>query len=276
VQANSQITALSGGNPNLSEETADTFTVGFVYQSEMESPFLEGLSFSVDYYDITIDDYIGIDAFNILYGCYAAPFLPAAPECASLTYSGPEIYAIYAFLQNLPEIHTAGVDFQLQWGFDLEKLNFGTDAGTLTFNYILSWLDEWSQVVAVGADRQFLEGTIGTSIGQVLPEWKWTLQATWEVDDFSLSARVNHIDDMQHRNERVAGPSAGTTGVNEYTTLDVFGEWYLTEHFTLRGGVLNATDEPPELYNPNTQAGTDPSTYDIVGRRYFAGVNVRY
>ena len=40
--------------------------------------------------------------------------------------------------------------------------------------------------------------------------------------------------------------------------------------------VNNLLDQQPRIYNPSQQDGTDPATYDIVGRAYFAGVTVKY
>jgi hypothetical protein len=34
-------------------------------------------------------------------------------------------------------------------------------------------------------------------------------------------------------------------------------------------------DEEPQLYSPNVQANTDPSLYDVLGTRYFVGINYR-
>ena len=63
---------LSGGNPELTEETSDSFTVGLVFQPE----FAPGLSFSVDYFDIDIDDVITAPtAQQIMDACYDAPDL---------------------------------------------------------------------------------------------------------------------------------------------------------------------------------------------------------
>ena len=45
---------VSGSNPNLTEETSDSWTVGAVIQPR----FIPGLSLSVDYYDITVDGVI--------------------------------------------------------------------------------------------------------------------------------------------------------------------------------------------------------------------------
>ena len=60
---------LSGGNPELLEETSDSLTVGFVFQPE----FAPGLSFSADYFNIEIDDVITApSAQQIMNACYDA------------------------------------------------------------------------------------------------------------------------------------------------------------------------------------------------------------
>jgi outer membrane receptor protein involved in Fe transport len=60
---------LSGGNPELLEETSDSLTVGVVYQPE----FAPGLSLSADYFDIQIDDVITAPtAQQIMNACYDA------------------------------------------------------------------------------------------------------------------------------------------------------------------------------------------------------------
>jgi outer membrane receptor protein involved in Fe transport len=57
----------SGGNPNLKEETSDSYTVGGVLQPR----FLPGFSLSVDYYDITVNDVItSLSAQSVLNACY--------------------------------------------------------------------------------------------------------------------------------------------------------------------------------------------------------------
>jgi outer membrane receptor protein involved in Fe transport len=60
---------VSGGNPNLKEETSDSFTAGFVFRPA----FLPGFSMSADYFDIDIDDVITApSAQDILDACYDA------------------------------------------------------------------------------------------------------------------------------------------------------------------------------------------------------------
>jgi outer membrane receptor for ferrienterochelin and colicin len=44
----------------------------------------------------------------------------------------------------------------------------------------------------------------------------------------------------------------------------------------IRAGVLNLFDRGPELYFPAVDASTDPSTYDVIGRRFWLGLTLRY
>ena len=60
----------TGSNPNLSAETSDSWTVGGVFQPR----FIPGLSLSVDYYNITVNDVIAaINAQQIVNSCYDLP-----------------------------------------------------------------------------------------------------------------------------------------------------------------------------------------------------------
>ena len=64
-----QVRQVTGGNTALAPEVADTYTVGFVLQPSRS----EGLSISLDYFDIEIEEYIasfGGGANNVLSICY--------------------------------------------------------------------------------------------------------------------------------------------------------------------------------------------------------------
>jgi iron complex outermembrane receptor protein len=48
------------------------------------------------------------------------------------------------------------------------------------------------------------------------------------------------------------------------------------EKSALRVGVNNVFNKQPPQYAPNVQSGTDPSTYDVIGRRWFARVELGF
>jgi outer membrane receptor protein involved in Fe transport len=64
--------------------------------------------------------------------------------------------------------------------------------------------------------------------------------------------------------------------VPAYWYHDIAATWDLTGRAQLRIGVNNVADEQPAEYAPNVQSGTDPSTYDVVGRRAFAQINLKF
>src|SRR5690606_2199297 len=69
IFSNTQFQGLSGGNPDLTEETADTYTLGLVFQPA-DGP-LAGFQASVDYYNIEIEDAINpIDADVFVERCF--------------------------------------------------------------------------------------------------------------------------------------------------------------------------------------------------------------
>src|SRR6185437_3910752 len=75
----SQYNGQTGGNPNLRPETADTYTVGFVWQPS----FVPGLNLTVDYFDIKVTDFISaIGANVILQNCISG----ANPEFCALVH----------------------------------------------------------------------------------------------------------------------------------------------------------------------------------------------
>jgi len=75
---------LSGGNPNLKAETSDSYTLGGV----LTPHWVPGLSLSVDYYKITVNNVISsIDAQTIANQCYDSSSLNN-PYCALFQRAG--------------------------------------------------------------------------------------------------------------------------------------------------------------------------------------------
>lgn len=64
--------------------------------------------------------------------------------------------------------------------------------------------------------------------------------------------------------------------IPETDYFDVNAQWDITEWVSLRATVNNLTDEEPVVYSPGVQANTDPSTYDVLGRRYSIGLTAKF
>jgi iron complex outermembrane recepter protein len=284
------------GNPNLDSEKGDTITLGAVYNSGSDNRWLERLSGSLDYYRIKIKDpIIDIDTNLLIADCYnyygTNPNFSATREsCAGLAPNrGPEIFGVNgpgaggSFPgENGGVIRTSGIDLQLAYGFDLEWLGAPSNAGDIKFNLYLNRLLDWKR-----QDRSFLpefnyKGTAaffgslgGLDDGASLPTWRGTLNTTYSVGDFSFDVRTRYIDGMKNRID-VMFPGEKLGGVPAVWYWDLAGNWDVTEYASFRIGVNNVADKQPPTYSPNVQSGTDPSLYDVIGRRVFFQTNVKF
>jgi outer membrane receptor protein involved in Fe transport len=64
----------------------------------------------------------------------------------------------------------------------------------------------------------------------------------------------------------------------DYFNLDVGyaieDGWF--DGLTVRAGVENLTDQDPPIFPSWVGANTDPSQYDVLGRRYYLNLTVRF
>jgi len=275
---NQQVPGFSGGNPLLAEETAESWSLGFVWQSQFDEPLLANLSASVDYYDIELTDAIGaLDAATAIQACYNAPVAPFNPTydpnnffCQTFERNplNGNIINLQATNQNLATAKTSGVDFQVDWAYDIGP-------GTLDIGWIGTWLENYETQSLPGAPFVQYEhrignnGPLGSSVGSSFPEWKWQMSANYTMGALKVGARWNHIAEMTNRsNANDAIPAIGY--------LDLLARYDLTDNLSLRFNINNVMDELPPTYSPAVAANTDPSTYDVLGRRYTIGLTAKY
>jgi outer membrane receptor protein involved in Fe transport len=262
IFSNAQFQGLAGGNPDLTEETADTYTIGLVFQPA-DGP-LAGLQASVDYYTIEIEDAIdSIDADVVVERCFDRRFNPDLQNdnfYCTFFERLPGQNTITNALErdtNIAAFEVEGVDLQLDYSME-------AGPGQLHAKWISTYLVGFKDATVQGEEMTENAGTASSSF-DALPEWKWTtsLGYTWGGLDGDL--RWRHIDEM----EDFAFRSFKLDAV-EYLDL-TFGYTFsdALEGLRLRAGVTNLTDEDPIVYPSNNQSNTDPSTYDILGRRYF-------
>jgi iron complex outermembrane receptor protein len=275
---NQQVSGFSGGNPTLTEETADSWSLGVVWQSNFEEPLLANLSASVDYYNIELTEAIGSLAADLaIRACYNAPTAPFNPTYdpnnfyCSLFERNPlngNIINAQSVNQNLATAITSGVDFQVDWAYDIGP-------GTLSVGWVGNWLENFETQALPGAPFTQFEhrigntGSLGSGVGAAYPEWKWQMSANYLMGDWRFGARWNHIAEMDNRSN--AADSIPATGY-----LDLLAGWNVSDNVSLRFNINNVLDELPPTYAPAVQANTDPSTYDVLGRRYTIGLTARY
>ncbi len=274
------------GNPNLKPEKSDTFTVGAVFQAG-------GFTGSIDYYNIKIEDTIfGPDVNEIIASCYGyndinAGLDDASPYCEGLFRSNNNIAAIFlpeelggdpatGYFQavNQGSVKTSGIDVQLGYRLPTPFIN---EDSALNMNLLLNYLIDFKNV-GLGGLKTDYAGTasyFGAGLGTSFPRWKATLNTKLNISrELSFDTRVRFIDSMANRASRqYAGETFTGPGSVVYFDFALQAE---VEALTFRVGLNNAFDKKPPTYAPNVQSGTDPSLYDVIGRRAFVSARLRF
>jgi outer membrane receptor protein involved in Fe transport len=271
-QSNSQIDALAGGNPDLLEESADTITVGFVWQPQ----FADRLSVSVDYFDIEVSDAIqAIDPSVVVSRCFngdgANPTYDPNNFFCSLfgrNVATSEIEDLLEVQNNIGGLRTNGVDLQVDYGFDIGA------AGSIHLNAVATWMEKFERQELPGDLWVDYAGSIGDDPGEAYADFKAALTTVWSYRDFTTALRARYLPSMILEDTVISGST--DPGVSSLVYLDLSGSWQINDGLSLRLGVENLTNEDPELYSPDVDSGTDPSTYDVIGRRYFLSANFKF
>jgi iron complex outermembrane recepter protein len=268
-----------GGNPELGPEEADTLTLGVVFTSPFDSRWLDRLQVSLDWYRIEIEDAIVTVPFEqFLERCFDRThnpsFDPANRWCSMFSRdpASGDIVDAFDILRNSEGFETSGVDLQLDWRFDLGP-------GELGLNWLVSYLDSFEQLEAPGIPPLELAGTAGPSesfIGRSLPEWKWSFGVSYGWQALALDARWRYIDGMQDA-DRTLDP---VFRIPHYDYFDLGASYDFSDGvldgLQLRAGVENLTDEDPPIFPSYAQGNTDPSQYDVLGRRYYLSLKYRF
>ncbi|MBX5461879.1 MAG: TonB-dependent receptor [Steroidobacteraceae bacterium] len=275
-QSAPQAEAFESGNLNLNPESADTYTIGAVWQGEIGSA--QRLRASLDYWNYDVSDTIGqVSAGSIVNRCFndagANPtYDPANPWCARFHRNAAgDIEGILQPFDNLGELKVKGIDAQIDFGTPL-----GDRYGNLTVNLLVTRLLSWDFAEDNLSPFGHFEGTISTGLAETYPEWKAVTNLGWHFGQFSVDWNIRYIDGMRVVNNDALGSPVQDgliTSIGSYAYHRLTGTWSPTDAFHVTLGVDNLFDKDPPIYTDDAQAGvqanTEPGTYDVLGRRFF-------
>ena len=278
-QLSGQIEALFGGNPNLSEETADTITAGFVWQSSA----IEGLTVQVDYYNIDIEDAIAAVPLQLLLDrCYVqgnigtcnAFFGAGTRDPATGQITAPFLPQVGA--ANIASIGAKGIDATISYGFDIGS------AGSINVQYYGNYTFESTFQVDPTDPATFLDcaGEYGVNCGEPTPEYKHTMQTSWLYGPLTTSVRWRMIGAVELSPEEVTAFGIGDASddISTFNYVDVTLGYAVNENLDLTVGVQNifSKDAPLLGSTVNEQANTFPATYETLGRQLFFGASLKF
>ncbi|HEY8616485.1 TonB-dependent receptor domain-containing protein [Phenylobacterium sp.] len=291
----------TSGNPDLVNEIAKQWSVGFVYQPS----FIPNLAINMDWIDIKLENAINnFNLINILQVCYDLPEQPedvcsrfqrgAAGAVAGRqgqilgvgeaigngqTAAGPLsgfVNAGYTVFEGA----TAGIDYRVELADWLGGAfgRWNENPGALNFNFDAYYVERQStSVTGLGFDLDRFAGEIGNA------RWRWKLETSYIRDPLSIVWTTNWIDEsrfnadftIENRYPLKVGSSILHDVAVTYDLSDMMGGWGVgLDDVKARFIVRNVFDEEPPLY-----AGTAVNsygTYDFIGRYFQVGLTARF
>jgi outer membrane receptor protein involved in Fe transport len=250
-----------GGNPELNEETAKTFTAGIVLRPR----FLPGFSLSVDYYDIRLRDAINTftatQAFSL---CVDQPTLDN-PFCALIERNPTTGFAADYTLtpQNVAQFKTRGVDAILNYRFTPGD----GDLGTFNIRAVGGYLRNLTFINTPGADPDEDQGELNPNAA---PKFLGTLDLTWTTGPVTLNYGLAWQSQVRRftREQLRANPDAAAPKFIYYKERwehDIQLAYAVNDDFSFYGGINNFTNQKPSI--GSTSYPTSP-----IGRYYYFGV----
>ncbi|MGA1581061.1 MAG: TonB-dependent receptor domain-containing protein [Luminiphilus sp.] len=224
---------VSGGNPDLKVETAETFTVGLVFTPS----FIDGLAITLDYWDVTIDDAIAaVGSGDILSGCLDSNDYPNVPFCDLFTRRADGGLDFLETGQiNYAKLEASGIDFAFNYSMAVGESRFGA---RLVGSY-QEKLDRFFNPTDLTE--------VDPEVGELqLPEWSASMNLSWDRGPLSLGLQVGYqsrqaVDEIQDIKERYGADAF----FDEVYILDLYANYQLSDSLSVYGGVNNLTDEEP-------------------------------
>ena len=273
-----QLNSVSGGNPLLTPESADTFTVGVVVQPS----FLDGFSLAVDYYDIELKDAISqVPPAVSLTRCIES----GDPEFCnfiqrdrfgSLYIDNSNFEGIRETNVNIASETRRGIDFEMNYRYDFGEM------GGLNVNYVSSYLLEDTEVALPGATPTECEGKYGGACDNAeAPSFRYTHRflTTWQSPyNVDVTATWRYLSGVELENGPIDALLSNELEATHY--LDLSAQWYANEVATMRFGINNLLGQDPRLTEsagngPAGNGNTYPGAYNPLGRFFFVGLNLR-
>lgn len=284
-----QINNLTGGNPDLKPEDADTKTFGIVFEPE----FAKGLMVSLDWYDIEITKAISspsvTDVLNGCYGAAANPTFSFNDACALIlrnplngTFNGPEARGVFTASSNLGKFRTSGYDLAVNYRLGMAawgRLDLG-----LAYNKVEK-LEFQANPASINRNcNGFFSVACGNAFGAVNYKEKFIQRTTWNLGDFTMG----YVWKRLGKSEIEPLSAQATNWLPAYRTLpatdyvDLNASWQATKNVRLSLSVNNAMDKDPPIVGntigttSGNSGNTFPQFYDTIGRYYTVGATVRF
>ena len=251
---------ITGGNPNLREETAKTWTAGVVWKPE----FLHGFSATADWYDILINQAINTaEAEQLAQLCVDQPTLNN-PFCPNITRD-PNTGFIIGFdvqPQNVANFRAAGLDATFDYRFQTRT------HGSFATQLVGGFVNRIEFISTPGAE-------VRSDLNQeYYPKYSAVLDLTWTLDPVTVSYGINWFSKTnRYTNAQIAGDP--DSAASQYLKAKQSWEHNLQVAYEFNDrlsawvGINNLFDEKPEF-------GYRSYPVSAMGRFIYAGAKTNF
>lgn len=264
----SQYNGVFGGNPNLQPEIADTLSFGIV------ANLFEGFNFSVDYWDIQLEDVIGgiggqliVEQCAITGDAYFCDRITRAPNGSLYLGNNNNVYDPNV---NLASRHWRGVDVSANYDVDVAGGRLSTKlVGTQSLK------KEYEVIPGMASSTYDCSGNVSVDCF-AQPKWRHTLSVSYTTGDWwTASAKWRYFGKVDY---------TGSTdqlikdGLDDQSYLDLTGSFVVSENVSLMTGINNIFDREPPMVGSAlaTNANTVSGYYDTLGRYIHASVTLKF
>lgn len=282
-QANTQITTITGGNPNLKPETSRSYQVGTVYSPSWAEGLAgtERLDFGVTYYHHKLSDAVGArDIQALLDDCVRSGGVDPV-LCAPFTRgAGSNLNPPENKLTNLGTIKTDGVDVKINWSSD--EFSFGRLRVALQGTWVHKYeeVDAWGSVSTRAVGVEVSDSSI--------PKWQINTQLGWAMNDWSVNWNVRYIHKVYEDCGAAAVTGPNIPGCANASMSHELGDTYYHDlqvgwtnaigvaNLSLTAGINNLFNKQAPVCYTCSLNGYDAGTYDLPGRFTYVQASYKF
>ena len=276
LASQASVAGLSGGNPNLQNEKADSFTFGVIVRPR----FIDGLTVTADYIDIELDGPIAsLSSTQLASGCFDNENFDTSDPingnnfCTALGFgpdgqipNTPNDPAVTTGFVNGQQVLFEGITGALDYRTSLEGL--GIPLSVRTGGDLLYVKRRINDITGVAPQRS--DGTLGD------PEFSGQARLVLAGDNFGIGTYVNYVgEQLFSRFDRGDSPNdtRELDELDDYVTVNMNFFVETEDDFRFNFAVTNLFDRLGQRYFGVIYPGSEA---DDVGRRYAVSVSKRF
>ncbi len=269
------LATITGGNPDLLPETANTLTAGVVY-----SPgFLTGFSAAVDYYNIKLKDGIQTTtAQQQVDNCFGSNIQEA---CRLITTNASGlITSIFVQPYNVAQVNMEGVDIEFNYRLPGDAI-WDQLPGNFRFRAVATYVSKITTTSATGVVTSVAGQSAngGGGVSGSIPKIVVVANLGYTTDKWEAQLSYRYVDSLKFNNTYVEGRDIDNNHIPWRQYFNTSLQYNIDDNWEVFGRVGNIFNQAPPVNPSNNLIVPTTSVsqaYDRIGRVWNVGVRFEY